>query len=97
MTAGLMPLPVDRNATVGNYFDNTTVFGGKYLGQDVFLQGMLSMRYDANKIGGLTIEPDFGLALQSPLFGIRWNFVPTHRENWYVNDNSITLDFKWSF
>jgi hypothetical protein len=31
------------------------------------------------------------------LFGIRWNFVPLHPENWYVNDNSITLDFKWSY
>jgi hypothetical protein len=99
MRAGLMPLPVDRNATVGNYFDNTTVFGGKYFGQDVFLQGMLSMRYDATKVtlGGLSIEPDFGLELQSPWFGIRWNFVPTHPENWYVNDNSITIDFRWSF
>jgi hypothetical protein len=99
MTAGLMPLPVDRNATVGNYFDNTTVFAVKYFGQDIFFQGMLSMRYDANKttFGGLAIEPDLGLELQSPLFGIRWNFAPAHPENWFVNDNSISLDFRWSF
>jgi hypothetical protein len=89
MSTGLMQAPVDINGGVGNYFDNTTVFGGKYIGQDMFVQGMLSMRYEGEK--GLTFAPDIGVELQNPLFSIRWDFVPTHPENWYVNDNSITL------
>ncbi|MCL2763083.1 MAG: translocation/assembly module TamB domain-containing protein [Treponema sp.] len=99
--------PVDRTGRVGNYFDNTTVFGGKYIGQDMFIQGMLSMRYDENRIalGGLTFMPEFGLEWQSPLFSIpwdlmfsiRWDFVPMHPENWFVNDNSITLTWSRSF
>ena len=99
MATGIMPSSVDRNAGVGNYFDNTTVFGGKYIGQDMFIQGMLSMRYDANKpsFGGLTFAPDIGLELQNPLFSIRWDFVPTHPENWYANDNSITLTWNRTF
>jgi hypothetical protein len=104
--SGLMPQPVDRMGGVGNYiFNNTTVFGGKYIGQNIFIQGMLSMRYDENKssIGGLTFEPDIGLELQGPImfnnynFLIRWAFVPMHPENWYVNDNSITLTWSKSF
>jgi hypothetical protein len=91
--------PVDRNNRVGNYFDNTTVFIGKYIGQDMFVQGMLSMRYDENNmaLGGLRFEPDFGIELQSPFFNIRWDFFPYHPENWWVNDNSITLTWSRSF
>jgi len=95
---GLAQQPVDRIGGLGNYFDNTTLFGGKYIGQDMFVQGMLSMRYDANKntFGGMTFQPDLGLELQGAMFRnynfrIRWDFTPEHPENWYANDNSITL------
>ena len=91
--------PVDRTNRVGNYFDNTTVFIGKYVGQNMFIQGMLSMRYDENNpdLGGLTFEPDIGIELQSPLFNIRWDFFPYHPENWWMNDNSITLTWSKTF
>ncbi|MDR2363862.1 MAG: translocation/assembly module TamB [Spirochaetaceae bacterium] len=90
---------VDRINGVGNYFDNTTVFFGKYIGRDMFVQSMLSFRYDKNKTtwGGLTFEPDIGVELETPLFNIRWDFIPTHPENWYINDNSITLTWTRSF
>jgi len=94
-----MAAPVDRNNRVGNYFDNTSVFVGKYVGQDMFIQGMLSLRYDDNyqAMGGLRLEPDIGIELQSPLFSIRWDFFPYHPENWWLNDNSITLLWSKSF
>jgi hypothetical protein len=90
---------VDRINGVGNYFDNTTVFLGKYIGRDMFVQSMLSIRYDENKttLGGYSFEPDIGVELESPLFNIRWDFIPAHPENWYVNDNSITLMWTKSF
>ena len=97
MSTGIMQAPVDRIGGVGNYFDNTTVFGGKYIGQDMFIQGMLSMRYDANKAGNIAFVPDIGIELQNPLFSIRWDFVPTRPENWYISDNSITLIRSFSF
>jgi hypothetical protein len=42
--------------SVGNYFDNTTGFVGKYLGPDMFFQGMLTLRYNdmADPAGGLS-------------------------------------------
>ncbi|GHV69896.1 hypothetical protein AGMMS49928_14740 [Spirochaetia bacterium] len=90
--------PVDRKEGIGNYFDNTTVFIGKYFGPDMFTQFMLSARYDEDKasMGGLTFEPDFGIELHSPLFDIRWNFVPLHPENMFVNDQFFTLMWRWS-
>jgi hypothetical protein len=91
--------PVDRIGWVGNYFDNTSVFVGKYIGSDMFAQAMVSLRYDDRKqtFGGYTFEPDFGVELQSPLGNIRWNFAPLHPENWYINDTSITISWDFTF
>jgi hypothetical protein len=97
MASGMTAQPVDRTVSVGNYFDNTTVLGGKYIGQDMFVSGMLSMRYDANKASLVTVAPDIGIEMQNPLFSIRWDFNPIHPENWYVNDNSITLTKTFTF
>jgi len=84
---------------VGNFFDNTSVSIGKYVGQNMFIQGMLTLRYDENsdKFGGLKLEPDIGIELQSPYFTIRWDFFPYSPQNWWVNDNSITLTWSKSF
>ncbi|MDR1251733.1 MAG: translocation/assembly module TamB [Treponema sp.] len=96
---GINPDPLDRNGRVGNYFDNTTIFLGKYIGSDLFIQSMLSLRYDENytSTGGIRFEPDIGVELQTPFFNVRWDFIPAHPENWYVNDNSITLTWSKSF
>jgi len=91
--------PVDSIYRPGNYFDNTTVFIGKYVGQDMFIQSTLTMKYDENShtFGGLKFQPDIGLELQSPFFNIRWGFFPYHPENWWVDDHSITLIWSKSF
>jgi hypothetical protein len=97
--AVMMDAPLDRDYRVGNYFNNTTVFIGKYLGQDMFMQGTLTLKYDENSLsfGGLRLEPDIGLELQSPFFNIRWDFYPYHPKNWWVNDHSVTLIWSKSF
>jgi len=89
----------DMGNIVGNYFDNTTVFIGKYIGRDMFFQAMLRMRYDpkSSSFGGLVFEPDIGIELQSPILNIRWDFFPYHPENWWVSDNSITLTWSMSY
>jgi len=91
-----------RSTKAGNYLDNTTVFIGKYIGQDMFFQGMLTMKYDENDniLGGLRFEPDIGIEWQSPFVNIRWDFSPDlyryHPENLMVG-NSITLSWSKSF
>jgi hypothetical protein len=91
--------PVDRNNRVGNYFDNTSVYLGKYIGQDMFVQFQGTFRYDENSfsMGGLRFEPDVGIEFNTPLFNIRWDFFPYSPENWWINDNSITLIWSRSF
>jgi hypothetical protein len=91
--------PVDRIGRLGNYLDNTTVFIGKYFGSDIFTQAMLSLRYNENRIewGGLTPELDIGVELRNPLFDVRFNVVPLHPENLFINDLSFTLSWRRSF
>jgi hypothetical protein len=100
MVTGLQD-PVDRIGRVGNYFDNTTVFFGKYVRSDMFVQSMLSFRYDETqeRFGGMRFEPEIGIELQSPLFAIRWNFAPTFDDNdtVFIDDVSFTLTWRWTF
>jgi hypothetical protein len=101
--------PVDRIGGYGNYFDNTTVFLGKYFGPDVFGQAMLPFRYDENRTtfgdisqggltlgGGVSLEADIGVELSGPLFDIQVNFAPRNWENMFVDDLSFTLLWKRS-
>jgi hypothetical protein len=96
--AGLQE-PVDRMNRVGNYFDNTAVFFGKYLGSDLFIQSTIFFRYDKTREtwGGLRLEPEIGLEMRNPLFDIRFNVMPLHPENWFMNDISFTLTWRHSF
>ncbi|MDR1148544.1 MAG: translocation/assembly module TamB [Spirochaetaceae bacterium] len=93
---------------IGNYFDNTTVFLGKYIGAGLFLQVMFSLRYDplSTNMGGLVIEPDLSMEFKGPIFDIRWDLMPAYPENIWTNDNwisgnwiignKITLSKKWT-
>ena len=99
--AGLTQNPVDRIVSLGNYFDNTTVYMGKFLGSDIFLQAMLSLSVDETQIsdtlGGLKLEPDIGIDWKTPLFQLRWSFLPTHPENLFIDDHSFTFSWRKSF
>jgi len=97
---------VDRNRNQTNsglyLVDNTSVFVGKYISKDMFIQSMFTLKYDENSplFGGLTPELDFGIELQSPFVNIRWDFYPDffpyHPENLPIG-NSITLIWSKSF
>lgn len=90
---------VDNPYRAGNYFDNTTVFIGKYFGMDLFGEAMLSFKYDETKQnwGGMVLEPEFGLEMRNPLFDIRLNVNPLHPENLFVDDISFSLLWRRSF
>ncbi len=99
--SGLVDRPVDRTAGLGNYFDNTTLYIGKYFGPDFFVHSMVSLRYNPDSetalLGGLTVEPEIGAELRSPLFTINWNFVPKEGDRLFINSQSVTISWKWSF
>jgi hypothetical protein len=89
----------ERRNAIGNYFDNTAVYMGKYIGSNLFIQAIVAMRYDQYRVenGGLRFEPDIGLDFRTPLGDVRWNLSPRHPENLYVTDQSLSLVWRWSF
>ena len=88
-----------RSGSLGNYFDNTSVFIGKYIGQHMFISYMGTLKYDENSdvLGGVRFEQDIGIELDSPFVNIRWDFFPNNPQNWWVTDHSITLSWSMSF
>jgi hypothetical protein len=95
---GNQPNTVDSSYRVGNYFDNSTIFMGKYFGADLFGEAMLSFKYDDKKgtWGGMVLEPEIGLEMSNPLFDIRFNMVPLHPENLFMDDVSFSLIWRRS-
>ena len=98
----------DRKMTVGNYFDNTTVYMGKYLGSAIYADALLHFSYYDPKTeqktasgqavyGNLLFQPELGFEVTTPFFLLRWGITPESPETLFVTDNTITLSWKFSY
>lgn len=103
---GLSNNKSDNDFTIGNFFDNSTVYIGKYFASDLYIDALLHWSYDETKVedrltpGGLVFKPEFGLELESPFGFIRWNMAPdinAMMNNRIVSTTSVTLSWKISF
>jgi translocation and assembly module TamB len=98
-------IPQELTPSLGNYLHNTSVFLGRYIGDDVFGQMVLQMRSrdpeffveddGIQRIGGVLIDSEFSLEWQTPFFLLEWNFAPQNPEELFIRDN--TFSFLWSF
>ncbi|AEE17008.1 translocation/assembly module TamB domain-containing protein [Treponema brennaborense] len=91
--------------TIGNLFDNTTVYIGKYFGSSIYADALLHFTYDesrtsgGNTTSGLVFQPEIGLEMDSPFATIRWSIAPeigTTQHLW-VPATSISLSWKFVF
>ena len=95
---------------IGNYFDNTTVYIGKYIGTTLYMDAMLRFVYtdtgsDQHYTGaslppGLSLQPEIGLELPAPFATMRFSIAPDISEsvqNLWVPYTSISLSWKFSF
>ncbi len=92
-----------ESVKIGNYFDNTTVYIGKYIGTSVYMDAMFSFRYDENNAGernsNFVIQPEIGLEFPAPFANIRWSIAPDLTEsvqNLWVPNTSLSLSWKLS-
>lgn len=91
----------------GNLFDNSTVYIGKYLGSNLYIDAMLNVSFKERKqselqvsAGNLIFQPEFGMELESPFGNIRWNVAPDINallNKQYVPSTSVTLSWKVAF
>ncbi|MCQ2241322.1 translocation/assembly module TamB domain-containing protein [Treponema sp.] len=96
----------ENNSVIGNLFDNSTVYIGKYFGSDVYADALLHWTYDRKIAGaseamgdGLVFQPEIGLEFNAPFANIRWNFAPDlsdMQESW-AKATSVTLSWRWAF
>ncbi len=104
-------LSTKRNETnkmsVGNFFDNSTVYIGKYIGSALYVDAMLNMSasdyVDSEYLstGNLLFQPEFGLELELPVMNIRWDMTwdltPGLKFKSYVPATSLSLSWKFNF
>ncbi len=90
----------------GNFFDNSTVYIGKYFGSSLYMDALMHWSYDKTKVddkftaGGLVFRPEFGLEIEAPFGNLRWNMAPDIngiRNDRFVSSTSVTLSWKFSF
>lgn len=95
-----------ENITLGNFFDNTTVYIGKYLGSSLYFDAMLNLSIgdkianDISKTKGLLLKPEIGLEIELPIANIRWSMAPDINallNNQYVPSTSVSLSWSFSF
>ncbi len=88
---------------IGNFFDNTTVYIGKYLGRDIYVDALMQWSFDDssgadnfNSGGGLVFRPEVGFEMLSPFGNIRWQFAPDFGslQNSVVSSTSLTLSWR---
>lgn len=90
---------------IGNYLDNTTVYIGKYFGSNIYLDGMFHLYYDdsvptENIWGGLKMQLETGMELETPFFNMRWKFAPqidSFKSNLGVADTSVSLVWRFTY
>jgi hypothetical protein len=96
--------PLDNpSPSLGKYLDNTTIFLGKYLGTDLFLELLVQLRAenpletDVRDLGGLSVDSEFSLEWKTPFFLLEWNFFPRTPEDLFLTDNTFVFSWEYSF
>lgn len=96
----------DDSYGIGNFFDNTTVYIGKYFGSDIYVDALMQLNYDKNSDrndlntgGGLVFRPELGFEMLSPFGNIRWQYAPDFGAlgNTPVSSTSLTLSWRMQF
>ncbi len=87
--------------TLQEYLDNTSIFLGKYIQEDIFFEGMFTLTNQASELYPLSSELrprlELGLEFQTPFLLIRWNFVPETPSKLFIPDNTINLNWRWTY
>jgi len=98
----------DTPLTIGNYFDNTSVYIGKYFGSQIYADALLHLNYYDPLLskggvsrkpvyGNLLFMPELGLEMSTPFFLLRSSIAPTRSDTLFVSDTKLTFSWKFSY
>jgi translocation and assembly module TamB len=96
--------PLDTSVpSLGKYLDNTTLFMGKYLGTDLFLELLVQVSaadpesVTSRSLAGVEVDPEISLEWQTPFFQLEWAFFPTDPETLFLTDNTFRFFWEYSY
>ena len=100
---GNFPIIID-----GFYFDNTSVYIGKYFGSAIYADAMLHLSYydplsaktdvvRKSVYENLLFQPEIGFEMNTPFFQLRWHIAPSNLDSLFVSDTGLTLSWKFSY
>lgn len=85
--------------TLADYLDNTSLYVGKYLRDDVFIRGSLRLQQDQPLVNrsSLRLDSEIGFELTTPFFLFDWSLSFLHPEDLFISDNSFRFTWKLSY
>ena len=93
----------ETQGTVGRYLDNTTLFLGKYLGNDLFFEALLQIQQDPITVGDfqqdeLNFTMEVGLEWKTPLFLLNFSISPDFVDPLEsIQNTSLGLSWDYSY
>jgi len=100
----LSPSSTD-DVSIGKYFDDTSLIIGKYIGEDLYIEGVGLLQSRDRSYGpgtnflnsvGLDLSTDLNLEFNTPYFTLLWTFSPDLLEpkNLFVLNNTFSFTFR---
>jgi hypothetical protein len=93
------PATTSSNNTLARYFDQSSVYAGKYLNNSIFAYGSMGIQESAPLVGtdAIIINWNLGLELDAPFGRLTWAFAPEDWKNLKFSDQSLSLSWKLSY
>jgi len=80
--------------TLADYLEGTAIVGGKYIGDKLFFQAMLTMVSDPlASTSSLSLNSDISLEWKAPHFTLNWSIQPENLDSLFIEDQSFS--FSW--
>ncbi len=77
--------------------DNTSIFLGKYFGDLIYMEGLVSINLENNNIDQLTPELELGLEYITPFFLFNWRVTPKDPSSLFITDNEISFFWRLTY
>jgi hypothetical protein len=97
--SGQTPAKSLASNTLARYFDQTSVYAGKYLNNSIFAYGSIGVQELTPLVGTdlSIINWELGLELEAPFGRLTWALSPEDWKNLKFSDQSLSLSWKLSY
>jgi hypothetical protein len=92
----LAGLGTDRSqGSLASYLDDSTIYAGKYIGDNIFLHASAFFQKDPLVPSGpLRLDSEFGIELEAPFGLLSWSVAPKTPQSLFISDQSLSLSWK---